>query len=183
MFYSLTMSCNLSIFDTEIIHFKIRLLCSNKSFSNNRFSFINYWMTLYHYLITMTSLIYCKFHYLDLPIFIFVYLVSTHILFGLCPDLYRILWKVLIIVMPFSSFNCTTYTYLLKVPITHNKNGILWLIVLINCISARSMLTTLPIKDECSFHFPNFRTIGLCSSSANCWVDIFSFFSKLQTIK
>ena len=57
---------------------------------------------------------------------------------------------------------------------THNKNLIHLLYLLINCISTRSTSKLLPIKDEYTSRFSNFLIIGLSSSSDNCWFDIIS---------
>ena len=69
----------------------------------------------------------------------------------------------------FLSFKGTTYAYLLKISITHNKKLILILSLLINCIYARSPKNE-SINDECTFRFSNFLIIGLCNYSANCGV-------------
>ena len=70
--------------------------------------------------------------------------------------------------------------------ITHNKNRIPILNLLINCISARSAHNILSMKDEYTFRFSNFLIICLCNPSANshvanskgCWFDIFSFLTE-----
>ena len=46
--------------------------------------------------------------------------------------------------------------------------------LLINCISARSGPQLLSIKSECTFLLLNFRKIGLCNSSADSLLEIFS---------
>ena len=56
--------------------------------------------------------------------------------------------------------------------ITHNRNLNPILNLLINCISARSTLQILSIKDECTFFFSNFQIIGLCNSCANTLLEI-----------
>ena len=59
--------------------------------------------------------------------------------------------------------------------ITHNKNQNPLLNLLINCVSARSAPQILSIKGNCTFILLNFPIIGLCSSSANSLLEIFSF--------
>ena len=49
--------------------------------------------------------------------------LSTHILFDLFLDSFRIFWKPLVIAITFLSFKGITHTYLLKISITHNKNA------------------------------------------------------------
>ena len=44
--------------------------------------------------------------------------------------------------------------------------------LLIHCISARSAVQVLPVKDECLFHFSNVLLTGLCNSSGNTWFGI-----------
>ena len=68
-----------------------------------------------------------------------------------------------------------THAYLLKISITHNKKQIPFLILLINCISARSAPKILFIKGDCNFLFQIFLIIGLCSSSVNSLFEMFSF--------
>ena len=63
--------------------------------------------------------------------------MNIHILFGLRSDLLKTFQKALTIVTPFLSFKGITHAYLLKILITHNKNLIPLLNVLINWISAR----------------------------------------------
>ena len=58
-------------------------------------------------------------------------------------------------------FKRTTDAYLLYITITHNKNWIPWLNLLISCISARSVHQIFSIKDENTVRFPNFIIIGL----------------------
>ena len=58
---------------------------------------------------------------------------------------------------------------------THNENLNPLLSLLINCISARSAPQMLSIKAECTFLLLSFLIIGLCSSSANSLLEIFSF--------
>ena len=55
---------------------------------------------------------------------------------------------------------------------THNKNLILLLSLLISYISARPATQILCILDECTFLFSNILVIGLCNSSANSLLDI-----------
>ena len=70
--------------------------------------------------------------------------------------------------MPFLSFKGITNADLLKGSITHNKKQIPLLILLNNCISARSAPQILSIKVEYTFRFLNFQIIiSLCNSSAN----------------
>ena len=57
----------------------------------------------------------------------------------------------------------------------HNKNQIILLNLLINCISERSTTQILSIKVEFSFLFSNFLVIGLCNSSVNSLLSIISF--------
>ena len=59
--------------------------------------------------------------------------------------------------------------------IIHNKNLKPLLNLLINCISAKSAPQILPIKGECTFLLLNIPIIGLCNSSANSLLEIFSF--------
>ena len=77
--------------------------------------------------------------------------------------------------MPFLSFEGITHGYLLEISITHYKKQIPLLNLLINCISARSQLQILYLKDEYMFCFLDFLIIGLCNSSANSLFDRFSF--------
>ena len=63
--------------------------------------------------------------------------------------------------------------------ITHKKNLNLLLNLLISCVSAKSAHQILPIKGECTFLLLNFLIIGLCSSSANCLLEIISFLIPL----
>ena len=55
------------------------------------------------------------------------------------------------------------------------KKGIPLLNLLISCISARPAPKILSIKCYCTFLFLNFLVIGLCDSSANSLLEIFSF--------
>ena len=57
---------------------------------------------------------------------------------------------------------------------THNKNLIPLSYLLINCIFARSAPQILSLKNECTLCFSDCPIIGLCDSSAYCWVDIIS---------
>ena len=100
---------------------------------------------------------------------------STHILRVLLLVSSKNFRKALVIVIPVISFKGTTHAYLLKISITYNKKRILLLNVLLNCILARSTPQILSIKDECNFRFQNFVIIGLCNSSANCWLEIVLF--------
>ena len=112
----------------------------------------------------MISLIYCKI----LPL-------SLHVLFRLLLDSSKFFGKALVVAIPFLPFKGTTYAYLLKILITHNKKRIPLLNLLTNSISARLAPQILSIKDECTFRFSNFLIIGLSNFSVNCWFDIFSF--------
>ena len=69
-------------------------------------------------------------------------------------------------------FKVTAHAYLLKITVKHNKNRILLLNLLINCISAKSAPQIIFIKDDHTFSFLNFLIIGLCNSSANFCFDI-----------
>ena len=66
--------------------------------------------------------------------------------------------------------------------ITHNKNLNPILNLLINCISARTAPQILSIKVECTFLFFNFLIIGLCNSSANSLLEIFSYLTVLPEV-
>ena len=59
----------------------------------------------------------------------------------------------------------TTHVYLLLISIRHNENQNPWLNIRINCISERSALQLLFIKDKCTFRFTNFQIIRLCKFS------------------
>ena len=65
------------------------------------------------------------------------------------------------IVTPFLSFNGTTKTYLENKSIAHKRYLIPLLYLLINCISAKSTLQILSLKEEYTFLFSNFLLIGL----------------------
>ena len=67
----------------------------------------------------------------------------------------------------------------MKISIANNQKQISLLNLLINCISARTAPQILSTKVECTFLFLNFLIIGLRSSSAYCWSDIFSFLMPL----
>ena len=58
--------------------------------------------------------------------------------------------------------------------ITRNKN-LNHLLNLLNCIFARSAPQALSIKNECTLLLLNSVIIGLCNSSANYLLGIFSF--------
>ena len=58
---------------------------------------------------------------------------------------------------------------------THNEKQTRLLVILINCISARSASEILCIRSECTFLFSNLLITSLCYSSANSLFDIFSF--------
>ena len=49
-------------------------------------------------------------------------------------------------------------------------------------MSAKSALQILSIKGECTFLLLNFLIIGLCNSSANSWIEIFSFLIPLPKV-
>ena len=102
-------------------------------------------------------------------------LLSTHILLGVRLDSSMVFWKALVTVIPFLSFKGITHAYLLKLSITHNKDRIPRLNLLLNCLPARSAPQILSIKDECTFLLLNFLINGLCNYSANNLFDIFSF--------
>ena len=53
---------------------------------------------------------------------------------------------------------------------THSKKLNLLLNLLIICISTRSALQILSIKDDSTFRFLNFLIFASCNSSANCHV-------------
>ena len=97
-------------------------------------------------------------------------------LFGLQFDQSKIFWEALVIVIPFSSFKRITHEYLQKLSITHNKNRIPLLNLLIICASARYPLQILSIKGECTFIFSDILIFGFYNSLANSLFDIFSFF-------
>ena len=104
---------------------------------------------------------------------------SSHILFGLRLDSFKIFWKTLVIVILFLSFKGITRGYLLKISITHNKNLNPLVNVLIKYISSRSTSQILSLKNESTYIFLNFLIIGLCDSSANSLIDIISFLIAL----
>ena len=94
---------------------------------------------LLHFFIAIISLICCKICRLYLSI----------LKFGLRLDSFKFFRQTFVIVIPLLSFKEITYVYLLKIPIAHNKNWILWL----NCTSARSAPQILSIKGESLFLF------------------------------
>ena len=57
----------------------------------------------------------------------------------------------------------------------HDKNLNPLLNLLIDCISAKFVSQILSIKGECTYLLLNFPIIGLCNSSANSLLGIFSF--------
>ena len=65
--------------------------------------------------------------------------------------------------------------YLLKISKTHNKNLIPLLNLLINFISESFALQILSLNDDYTFLFLTFLIIGLCNSSANSLLEIYSF--------
>ena len=70
--------------------------------------------------------------------------------------------------MPFLYFKGITQEYLLKIPITHNKNLNPSLNLLNSCMLVKSTPQILSLNNECTFLFINFLIICLWSSSANC---------------
>ena len=66
--------------------------------------------------------------------------------------------------------------------VPQNTKQIPLLNLLMNCISARSALEILSIKDVYTFRFLNFQIIGLCNSSTNSLYEIFSFLIPLPGI-
>ena len=84
--------------------------------------------------------------------------LSTHILFGLRPDLSNIFWKKL-----------------LKISRIHNKKRIPLLNLLINCISVKSAPQILSLDELYTFRFLNFLITGLCNSFTNCSFCLISF--------
>ena len=64
------------------------------------------------------------------------------------------------------SFKETIHAYLLKISLTHNKKQIIYLSLLINCISATWERQELSLKDEHNFCFSNFLMIELWNASA-----------------
>ena len=84
--------------------------------------------------------------------------------------------------MPFLSFKVLTQVYLLKTSMTHNQDLNPLLNLLINCTSAKPVSQILSIKGECTFHLWKFLIIGLCSSSANSLLEIFSFLISLPEV-
>ena len=111
---------------------------------------------------------------------------SIHISFGFLFELFKILWNTLTIVVPFLSFKGTAKAYLLNKSIAHKRYLVPLFYLLIKCISAKSTLQILSLKEEYTFLFLNFIIIGLWSSSANCWFSLilylipapFDFLSK-----
>ena len=55
---------------------------------------------------------------------------------------------------------------------THSKNQIPLIYLLVNCVSAESACEMLTLRNVYTFHFLDFLIIGLCNFSANCWFDI-----------
>ena len=109
----------------------------NKSFSNNRFSFIVCWIhfnVIYFQKIFKRIII--KFTTLINPYFICYF--SFEIIF----------WNALTIVVPFLSFIGITHAYLLKKWTAHNKYLFALLYLLSDCISAKSIPQILSLKDE-----------------------------------
>ena len=138
---------------------------SNKSFSKNRFSFVM--CSVHSYIVILQPWL----HWSTIISTTFMY----PYFFGLRLNASKIFSKALIAVIPFESYKAITPCVFTKDIITHNKNRIALLNVLINFISARSAPQILSIKDECAFRFSNFLIIDLCNSSAYSWFHIFSF--------
>ena len=90
---------------------------------------------------------------------------------------FYIFWNALVIVSPFWCFNGITHAYLLCTSIAHNKKRILLLCLLINCISAKSALKMLSIKDKHTLRCWNFLVITLCSSEAYFWFNVYLLFN------
>ena len=70
----------------------------------------------------------------------------------------------------------------MKISITHNKKRILFVYLLIDCISARSAPQILSTRGEYTFLFLNFQIIGLYNSSDNSLLEIFSFIMPLPAV-
>ena len=93
---------------------------------------------------------------------------STHISFDFLP--FEIISRnALTILIPLLPFKWTTYVYLLKKSISHNKYLISLLYLLNDCISAKSTPQILSLQDEQTFHLLNFQIICLWSSFASWW--------------
>ena len=105
---------------------------------------------LYHCLIIVNSLIFCKTHHFHLLIFGLAY-NSTRLIF--------------ILKCTISLFKGTNQTSLLIISLTHNKNSIPSFYLLIICISARTTLQALTVRDEYTllFFFFNFPLISFCN--------------------
>ena len=86
--------------------------------------------------------------------------LSTHVLFCLPLDSFKNLWKALVIAILFLSFREITHAYLPKTSITVYREQILLSNLLINWISAESILQILPIKGDGTFLFSKFLIIG-----------------------
>ena len=82
--------------------------------------------------------------------------LCTHILFGLQFDSSKLFRKALVIAIPFLSFKGMTHLYLLNILITRHKTRNRLLNFFINCISERSALQILCLKDEYVFRFLDF---------------------------
>ena len=128
------------------------------------------WIYFYFiFFLTMISLIYCKIRCLYLPILYLVWFNSS-----------KIFWAALVIAISFLSFKGMTHAYLLQMSMTHNENLKPLLNLLINCISAKSLTQILSIKD--TFLLLKFLIIGLCNSSANSLLEIFSLVISLLKV-
>ena len=107
---------------------------------------------LYHCLIIVDSLIFCKAHHFYLFIF------------GLAYSLTRLNF---ILKCTIFLFKGTNQTYLLIISLTHNKNLIPSFYLLIICISARTTPQALTVRDEYTlflvFSPPNFLLISFCN--------------------
>ena len=111
---------------------------------------------LYHDLATTISLIYFEIHYLHLPIF-YLICVLTHLKF-----------------IEKASFKGKTWHIYCKYQWHITKMEILYYTyLLIKCLLDQSNICQiLSVRDEYTFHFSNFLIIGLCSSLATCWFGI-----------
>ena len=88
----------------------------------------------------------------------------------------------MVVLIPFLSFKGIIHTCFLKISITHNKERIPLINLLINGTSVRFPTKTLSIKVEYTFLILNFLITGLNISSANYLVYIFSFLIALLEV-
>ena len=121
---------------------------SHKSFSNNRFFFIMVWINFFIVVLWFQFI-----RLLQKSL-----LLSTHVFFDLWLDSSKIVWNALVI-------GC--YAYLLKISITHNKNQVLLLYLVINSISPGSGPQMLSLKKEYTLRFLVLPIINLCNCYAN----------------